>query len=159
MSLTSHAVFVLILAGGVGCTRSDQPAAAAVSTRSARPAAAPQPPPELVSGFLGCYELSVEGGQVYRIRLTDTNIGPSWAASSYGPGSRNAPGDQWSWTPTDSTRFTLEWGGIDSAMEFIVERRASHYTASGHLQQSPGRRGSTDLHPTVRRIECPSPAA
>jgi hypothetical protein len=155
MYVTRKAVCLLVFAGGVGCRQSDRPAAVPVNATSTPAAATPQAAAALVPGFLGCYEIHVDGGLVYRVRLTDTTQGPTWVASSYGSESRNAPGDQWSWAPTDSTRFTLEWGGIDGAMGFVVVRQASDYVASGQLQQT---RGPTDLHPTVRRVDCPPPA-
>jgi len=158
MVLPRETVCSLVLGVTLGCTQSDRPAAAAVANTSP-PAARPQPQAVLVPGFLGCYELTVQGGAVYHVRLTDSSQGPTWVASSYGPGSRNAPGDQWSWQPIDSTRFTLEWGGIDSAMEFTVVREASRYTASGQIRQTPKRPSPTDLHPTVRSVACPPPAA
>jgi hypothetical protein len=155
--LMRRALGSLILAAGiVSCTQSEGPEAAALGANVPRPAVTPEAATALVPGFLGCYNLAIEGGKVYHIRLTDTRQGPTWLASSYGPGSRNAPGDQWSWTPADSTRFTLEWGGIDGAMTFTVESQASEYVVSGQIHQA---RGSTDLHPTVRRVGCPPPAA
>ena len=151
------AVYSLLLVGIVDCTRSDRPPPSG-GTSSAGPTATQQPPAALVPSFLGCYELTIQGGLTYHVRLTDTSQAQKWVATSYGPGARNAPGDQWSWMPIDSTRFTLEWGGIDSAMEFTVARGASSYAASGHTQ-SAGGAAPSDLHPTVRSVACPPPAA
>jgi hypothetical protein len=115
-------------------------------------AAAPRADAALVPRFLGCYALDDGDGHSYRIRLTDTPAGPSWRALSVGPGSANGPGNEWHWAALDSTRFALDWGGIDGAMEFSVTRHASTYTATG--QWLGGRRGSAELHPTVRQAEC-----
>ena len=153
MSLTHHVIGIVALASTLSCTRSEQRADGDSDTRVARPVAAPSA--SLVPLFLGCYEIGVTDGQVYRIYLTHSKQGP--VAIRYGQDSRNAPGDQWSWAPIDSTRFRLEWGGIDSAMEFTVTRHASEYAVSGLLRSFRGRPDSTDLHPTVRSIECPSP--
>ena len=152
MPLKHHVICVVTLASTLGCTRSDRPAGADSSNTVARSVGAPAA--ALIPLFVGCYELGVDSGQVYQVYLTRSRLGP--VAMRYGQDSRNAPGDHWSWTPIDSTRFRLEWGGIDSAMEFTVVRDTSGYAASGLLRRFHGRPDSTDLHPTVRSIECPS---
>lgn len=113
----------------------------------------------LVPRFVGCYALDPGDGHRYRLQLTDTPVGQSWRALSVGPGRANAPGNEWHWAPLDSTRFTLDWGGIDSAMEFTVTHLASGYSATGQRQWSSGPEpGTAKLHPAVRRIECPARA-
>lgn len=124
-----------------GCARSD---------------AGNAPPPRrdaaLVSTFLGCYALDDGVGHAYRIRLTDTPVGPYWVAVESEYGSR--PGNEWHWAPLDSTQFDLEWGGIDAAMQFTVTRRDSSYTATGQ-RRSSGPMPSGELNAAVRRLECP----
>ena len=66
----------------------------------------------------------------------------------------NAPGNAWHWAPLDSSRFDLEWGGIDAAMQFTVTRRDSSYTATGQ-RSSSGPMPGGELQPTVQRGECP----
>jgi len=69
----------------------------------------------------------------------------------------NRPGNEWHWTPLDSTRFDLAWGGIDASMQFTVTRSASGYAATGKGESSSGPKpGSTELHPEVRPIDCPA---
>jgi len=122
-----------------------------------RPDAGNAPPPrrdaELMSRFLGCYALDDGVGHMYRIRLTDTPMGPNWVAVE--SGNAKAPGNEWHWAPLDSTRFDLEWGGIDAAMQFTLTRRDSSYTATGQRRSSDPTPGG-DLQPTVRRADCQS---
>jgi hypothetical protein len=121
-----------------------------------RPDTGSAPPPHrdaaLVPRFLGCYALDDGVGHTYRIRLTDRPIGASWGAVE--SGIENAPGNAWHWAPLDSSRFDLEWGGIDAAMQFTVTRRDSSYTATGQ-RSSSGPMPGGELQPTVQRVECP----
>jgi hypothetical protein len=158
--MSPHRVMCLVvIAGTLGCTRSDRQAGADTRADAATPAVVPQAAATLVARFLGCYELDVDGGQRYQVYLTRSRMGPAWVAIRYGQDSRNAPGDQWSWAPIDSTHFRLEWGGIDSTMEFTMTRQESGYAASGRLRDSRERPSGTDLHATLRSVECPSPTA
>jgi hypothetical protein len=117
-------------------------------------APAPRADSTLVPRFLGCYALDDGDGRTYPIRLSDTRMGQFWVAFNVEAGNGNAPGNAWHWAPIDSTRFDLEWGGVDAAMQFTVTRRKSNVTATGQ-RWSSGPMPAGELHPSVRTVDCP----
>jgi hypothetical protein len=135
VSATVSALFLGGLLLAAGCARDEAPAAPAQAA--------------LVPRFLGCYALDIGGGHPFRLQLTDTPVGRSWVALT----SWSGPGNEWHWAPRDSTQFSLEWGGIDGAMQFTVTRSPSGYTATGQRLSSDSQ-PAAELQPMVWLVGC-----
>ena len=68
------------------------------------------------------------------------------------------PGAWWTWAPLDSSRFEIQWGGIDGALSYVVQRR-SKGLVSQETFFSGNRGGSETTQPAqVRSASCQSAA-
>jgi hypothetical protein len=137
------------------------PFLAQVSARAQAPTGLVRSNPDsiLTTRFAGCYQLSLAPRSVYRLRLTQRRASSVWDVRAYGLGARNAAGDSWRWSPTDTMGFRISWNGIDSAMEFDVVRRGGTLVTQGTMYQAgaPDRIKPLDAH--IRRITCPATVA
>lgn len=108
----------------------------------------------LVASLAGCYELSVGPRTIYHLRLTQRRVGSAWVVQEYGLVARNVAGGSWSWSPTDTTDFHLSWGGVDSAMQFDIMRRAGALVTHGTMYRAGAPTRSVQLDARIHRVTC-----
>jgi len=100
--------------------------------------------------LVGCYVLNTGGPAPYRLHLA-----PGGDAYLIGPNAEgNRPGDEWTWSASTDSTFSVAWAGIDSWMKFSVARHAGQWLADGGVTTA---NGETELPTTIERVECPLP--
>jgi hypothetical protein len=116
-----------------------------------RPPATQADTAAVVAQLAGCYELrSVD--HRYLIHLLSSRSASTWDARLVER--ENRSGDWWSWLPIDSSRFLIEWGGIDGAREYEIARQGQRLVGQ-ETSYSGKAGGSKATRPVeVRRVSC-----
>jgi hypothetical protein len=105
-----------------------------------------------VAAFSGCYELRSATLHTV-VHLQSTRSGATWWQAR-DVQRENTPGDWWTWAPLDSSRFEIQWGGIDGALSYLVERQSAGL-AGQETVSSVNRGGSATTHSVqVRPVRC-----
>lgn len=107
----------------------------------------------VVTTFVGCYELRTSEHD-YVVRLQGTRPMQEWDAQLLA--SPNTPGNSWSWAPIDSSHFRIRWGGIDGALEYLIERDGERLVGKETFA-SANTRSETARAVGVSRVSCPAP--
>ena len=111
-----------------------------------------------MSRFVGCYGLQIDGARQIELRLLPTPEGTRLRVEPLDTASRSESAvEKWSWSPLDSSRASIRWSGIDSAMELELSKAISGWRATGTVS-SVNDRATRSLHVDVHLIACPSPA-
>jgi hypothetical protein len=86
----------------------------------------------------------------YVVQLLITRSTTQWDARlSAHPG---RPGE-WSWAPLDSTHFSVNWGGVDGAVTYVIERHGTRLVGR-EVFFSGNTKTETTVPVSVRRVNC-----
>ena len=100
--------------------------------------------------FAGCYQLRTLETS-YLVQLQTKRANGAWAARLVDRG--NSPGNSWSWMPTDSAHFLVQWEGIDGALTYRVKHEPEGLVAEETFTSGNTHRDKT-VPAEVRRVRC-----